>query len=111
MENCPECNKEVPQEFDICWNCSFNFTTREKEGFISENIKYKPEQIKAKKLNCLRCKTTMKFEQTIKLHEGTNWGAIGEIGHLFTNKESFDLYLCPNCEKIEFFAPSVSKAK
>lgn len=109
MKQCPECHEEVPEQFEICWNCSYSFVSKKIEGFISEKVEFKSDWTAPKKLNCLRCKTTMKFEDTIKLHEGNNWGFIGDIGHLFTNKKSFDIYVCPNCDKIEFFAPTVTK--
>jgi len=51
----------------------------------------------------------MKFEETIKLHEGKNWGIIGDLGHMLTHKTSFDFYVCPNCDKVEFFTPSVTR--
>lgn len=110
MKNCQECKSEVPKEYEICWNCSYNFTTKKIDGFVSDKIKLQSDSIKPKQLNCLRCKTTMKFEDTIKFHEGSNWGVIGDLGHVFTNKKSFDLYMCPNCDKIEFFAPTINRA-
>ena len=26
MKNCPNCNSEVEDNFDLCWNCNFSFT-------------------------------------------------------------------------------------
>ena len=108
MKSCPKCKEEVPKEYGICWNCSYNFISKQVEGFVSEKIKFESDRIDPKRLNCLRCRTTMRFEETIKLHEGSNWGIIGNLGHLLTNKKSFDIYLCPNCDKIEFFTPVVT---
>lgn len=109
MKSCPKCNEEIPQEFDICWNCSYNLVSKKTEGFVSDKVKSQSDRVSPKEMDCLRCKTTMKFEETIKLHEGSNWGIIGDLGHLFTNEKSFDIYMCPNCDKIEFFAPTVTK--
>jgi hypothetical protein len=25
MKNCPNCQSEVPQEFDLCWKCNYGF--------------------------------------------------------------------------------------
>jgi len=111
MKNCTKCKSEVPLEYDICWNCSYNFITQEVEGFVSDKINLESNLINPKKLNCLRCKTTMKFEETINLHEGGEWGVLGDLAHIFTNRESFDMYMCPNCDKVEFFAPTVVKVK
>ncbi len=113
MKNCPNCKSEVPTNFDICWNCSFNFKTKKKnkkkkkktEGFISDKVKKESGLVKPKKIDCLRCKTTMLFAETIRLHEGSRWGLLGDIGHLFTNRISFDIYVCLNCDKVEFFMP------
>lgn len=30
---------------------------------------------------------------------------MGNIFEIFLNRESFDLYLCPKCGKVEFFSP------
>lgn len=26
MKNCPNCNSEVEDNFNICWNCNYSFT-------------------------------------------------------------------------------------
>ncbi|MBT8232743.1 MAG: hypothetical protein HKO66_10735 [Saprospiraceae bacterium] len=106
MKYCPKCSKEVPTEFDICWNCSYNFISKNQERVVSDKIDFK--LAKPKKLNCLRCKTTMTFEATIKLHEGPIRGVLFNLDHFFTKRESFDMYVCPNCDKVEFFTPSVN---
>jgi len=111
MKSCPNCKEEVPKEYNICWNCSYNFTSKKIDGFISDNLKLDSDKVELKEINCLRCKTTMKFEEVVKLHEGNNWGLMGDLGHLFTNKKSFDIYMCPNCDKIEFFAPKIKKSR
>ena len=102
MKDCPKCKKVVPDEFDICWNCSYNFTSGKSEGLIEElnDINFAKSNI-----DCLRCKTPMSFEKQLKIHEGTDWGILGELGHLFQSKKSFDVYSCPSCGKVEFFLP------
>jgi len=47
----------------------------------------------------------MVYSGSYKFHEGTRIGALGSVFELFVNRESFDLYLCPKCGKIEFFTP------
>ena len=32
-------------------------------------------------------------------------GLFGNLFELFQNRESFDLYVCPKCGKVEFFIP------
>jgi hypothetical protein len=102
MKYCPNCNSEIPEEYDICWNCNFDLINKKiieikdisKEGVIERNI------------TCLRCNVHLEFKGSYKFHEGIRWGVLGDLGHFFTNRESFELYICPACNKIEFFAPS-----
>jgi hypothetical protein len=38
-----------------------------------------------------------------KFREGSNWGVMGEIGHLFEKSESYDVYVCRQCGHVDFF--------
>lgn len=102
MKNCPHCNSEVEDNFEICWNCSYSF---------SENRVIEFEDVEAnqniRKIDCLRCKVPLKFSGNFKFHEGTRLGVFGNMFEAFTNRESFDLYICPQCGKVEFFVPLV----
>lgn len=138
MKICPKCKSEVEDNFDICWNCQYSFeekrvvesdefkTTCPKCNMIIEpdfefcpNCFYKlgldsvPRTSKSYegplKNKCLRCSIPMFFKGNFKFHEGTRVGAIGNIFELLTNRESFDLYFCPKCGKIEFFLPFVEE--
>ena len=63
------------------------------------------DQLK-RQITCLRCKVVpMRFSGNYKFHEGTRFGAMGNLLELFVNKETFDLYVCPKCGKVEFFTP------
>lgn len=98
MKTCPNCKAEVLDNFELCWNCNFSFT--ENKVVEITHIE-KPKQA----IDCLRCKIPMVHSGKYKFHEGTRLGALGSIFELFVNRESFDLYLCPKCGKIEFFSP------
>jgi Zn finger protein HypA/HybF involved in hydrogenase expression len=91
MKNCPYCSSEVEDNFDLCWNCNFSF---------SENqiIEIRGTNAGSRDLDCLRCKIRMSYSGNFSFHEGFLTG-------IFTNKETFDLYLCPKCGKVEFFVP------
>ena len=52
---------------------------------------------------CLRCEVRLRYVGAKAFREGTNWGAIGEIGHLFERSSSFDVYVCPQCGHVDFF--------
>lgn len=58
-----------------------------------------------KTLKCLRCEDTMVYQGNFKFHEGSRVGVFGDLLELFTNRESFDLYVCPSCGKVEFYMP------
>ena len=103
MKNCPDCRQEVPQAFDVCWSCSYDFAT--KESNVTPSELDSADSGSVKKINCLRCRTTLKLAGNINLHEGMDWGVLGDIGHMLTSKKSFNMYVCPNCDKVEFFVP------
>jgi hypothetical protein len=52
---------------------------------------------------CLRCEVRLRYVGEKSFHEGTRWGAIGELGHLFERSSSFDVYVCPQCGHVDFF--------
>ena len=52
---------------------------------------------------CLRCEVRLRYVGEKSFREGTNWGVIGEIGHLFEKRSSFDVYVCPQCGHVDFF--------
>jgi len=103
MKNCPNCNSEVPNEYDICWNCNYDLINNK----IVEIKVLKDDETEYRNINCLRCDVSLEFKGAYKFHEGTRWGVLGDLGHLFTNRESFELYICPECDKVEFFAPNI----
>lgn len=100
MKICKNCNSEVPDAFDLCWNCGFNFKKGEVEKFTDNSQSHIEDIVE---MDCLRCKIPMKYEGNTSFYEGFNWGLFGEIGHLFTSTKSFKIYSCPDCNKIEFF--------
>ncbi|HBC37943.1 hypothetical protein KCV26_07850 [Petrimonas sulfuriphila] len=96
---CPNCRAEVIDNFQLCWNCNYSF--------IENRIVEIAEQDQLKRqITCLRCKgVPMRFSGNYKFHEGSRLGAMGNLFELFVNKETFDLYVCPKCGKVEFFTP------
>lgn len=99
IKTCPNCQAEVVDNFQLCWNCNYSFIDK-RVVEIAE-----PGQLK-RQINCLRCTDVpMHFAGNYRFHEGTRFGAIGNIFELFVNKETFDLYVCPKCGKVEFFTP------
>ncbi|MDR2955709.1 MAG: hypothetical protein LBV43_11570 [Prevotella sp.] len=101
MKNCPKCNAEVEDGFEICWNCNYSFTENRVIEFqdIYEN---------GKDINCLRCDVRLVYSGNYKFHEGSRIGVLGNLLEVFVNRESFDLYICPKCGKVEFYAPTIT---
>ncbi|MFB6340107.1 hypothetical protein ACE1ET_00210 [Saccharicrinis sp. FJH62] len=100
MKNCPNCNAELEDNFNLCWNCNYSLTDEEiipEEEFDEGH----------RNLNCLRCDVKMKYSGVYKFHEGFNTGVLGGLFELLVNKESFELYLCLKCGKVEFFSPLI----
>jgi hypothetical protein len=58
---------------------------------------------------CTRCKIELRFMGSRKFHEGTNLGALGELGHLFETSESFDVYACPRCGHVDLFVDGLEE--
>jgi hypothetical protein len=57
---------------------------------------------------CLRCRVGLRYLGTKRFHEGTHWGLMGELGHLFENSESFDVYVCPRCGHVDLFVGGIT---
>ena len=99
MKNCPNCHEEMEDNFDVCWNCNFS---------ISDNkiLEFESDSEAKRKINCLRCPEVQMIPSGVyNFHEGTNYGVFGNLMEMFNNRESFDLYICPKCGKVELFSP------
>ena len=139
MKTCPNCKEEVEDNFEICWNCQFSFSDFKVltdsdlslicpacQGVIDSHFQFCPYckhdlntvvQVgkfdipgPVKQISCLRCQVPMSFNGNFRFHEGTRVGAFGDLFELFTNRESFDLYFCPQCGKVEFFLPDANQS-
>lgn len=84
MKICPHCQAEVEEQFDLCWKCNYSFT----EGKVAQ-IKDEREC----EIECLRCRIPMFYEGDFYFREGF-WVETGK---------KFDIYVCPECGKIELF--------
>jgi hypothetical protein len=98
MKNCPNCQAEVETNFDVCWKCLYNFS--------EQKVITTPELGQSSfysTINCLRCSIPMVFGGTRKIQDRQHWSTIGNLVELLSNKDSFDLFVCPQCGKVEFF--------
>ncbi len=99
MKNCPNCNAEMEDHFELCWNCNYSLS---EEKVIEMEEMYNQK----KKIDCLRCNVKMIYSGAYKFHEGPRIGFFGNIFEAFVNTETFDLYVCPKCGKVEHFIPT-----
>jgi hypothetical protein len=62
-------------------------------------------------VSCTRCQVPLQYSGTKKFHEGSRgWGFfLGDLGELFTNREHFDIYVCPKCGRVEFFLDGIGE--
>jgi len=100
MKPCPNCNAEIENNFDICWNCCYSLTENRVIDFDKELNTNK------RSIECLRCKTKLLFSGVYRFHEGRRYGMLGSLFELFVNRKSFEIYACPRCGKAEFFIPN-----
>jgi len=99
MKICPNCNAEIEDNFEICWNCGYSLTENRIINFEQESLPNK------RGIECLRCNVKLLYSGVYHFHEGTRYGVLGNLLELLENKESFDIYVCPKCGKVEFFVP------
>lgn len=104
MWNCPNCNQPLDDQFEACWNCGATKSGERDEDF--EPVEEVPARI-ARDLTCLRCNQELAFLGEKSFHEGLNWGALGELGELFTARQNLDVYACLACGHVELFLPGV----
>lgn len=55
------------------------------------------------KLLCTRCKNEMKHMGTEKLQLGQTGWIFGDLPNLFAGAMEVDIYVCPECRKLEFY--------
>lgn len=111
MWHCVKCRESVEDTFDVCWNCGTDNDGTEDPMFCKEDdssqFASEPPQ---SGINCLRCNQDLSFVGTKKFHEGSLvFDVIGGFGELFKNREHFDVYMCPRCGRMEFFAHGIGE--
>ena len=56
-----------------------------------------------RELSCLRCGTKMDFLGNEDIQLGHHSLIFGDLGNLLAGSISADIYVCPNCKKIELY--------
>jgi hypothetical protein len=122
MWQCVKCREQLDDSFDSCWNCGTSKEGIEDPAFqkadeiatakikASASQPYTPSDlIGDNPLSCPRCDRKLDYVGSKMFHEGTRWGAFGDLGELFVNKEKFDVYCCPRCGRVEFFVDGIGE--
>lgn len=55
-------------------------------------------------MHCHRCNTEMKFLAKERLQLGKTGWVLGDLPNLVAGALAVDIYVCPACRKLEFFA-------
>ena len=107
MWKCVNCNEDVDPQLSVCWNCgadeqgelpASNFLDeeeRQRKSFLNE--KFRPK-------DCLRCGIELTHAGSKQFHEGMKLGALGDFAELFVAQTKLEMYVCPKCFRVEFFA-------
>jgi hypothetical protein len=99
---CGRCGADVDDELPICWQCGAGKDgSPPPEGWRSELDA--PSRPAPRELACLRCATGMTFAGNKRFYEGS-YSADILLGDFFIHREAFEVYACPQCGKVEFFA-------
>ncbi len=64
-----------------------------------------------KLLNCLRCGGTMDYLGREKLQLGEAGLLFSDLPHLLAGALELDIYACPDCGKLEFYRPKLTKGE
>ena len=97
MWTCSKCGEQHEDQFSSCWKCN---QTSSGEA---------PKPVERDPLACMRCETKLDYVGTKRFHEGTRWGLLGDLGELFVNRESFDVFVCNRCGRVEFFVEGIGE--
>lgn len=62
-------------------------------------------------MNCLRCDAEMKFLAKERLQLGKTGWVLGDLPNLIAGALAVNIYVCPTCRKLEFFAAEDIPAK
>ena len=56
------------------------------------------------RFNCIRCNTEMNFFAKEQIQLGKTGWILGDLPNLIAGAIEVDIYICPKCQKLEFYA-------
>ena len=101
MWTCSKCREKHEDEFDSCWKCN-----QPQAGALVAGTPLPEDK---HPVQCVRCDIDLDYAGTRRFHEGTRWGVLGDLGELFVARESFDVFVCPRCGRVEFFVEGIGE--
>ena len=109
--SCRRCHEAVDESFDACWKCGATRAGDSDPSFAPvPDAHVSGASPEPNPITCVRCERSLDYVGRKRFHEGTNWGALGELGELFVKREHFDVYVCPRCGRVELFVDGIGEA-
>lgn len=100
---CPNCNEQVEEQFEVCWNCQHNREGVIPDGLSTSKLETQTPTDDAANRICLHCQTNMTYVGKKAFHEGTRWGTFGDLAETLVNQTPLHMYFCPACRHVDFF--------
>jgi hypothetical protein len=105
MWTCKVCARSVEDDEAFCYHCGCP------QALDEPNATRLKDKWLAQRVKCVRCQSVMKYAGLKTVHGGTSgwkfW--LGELGDRLAHHEAYDLYVCPNCGKIEMFVDGLGE--
>ena len=107
MWTCKICDSEIDDDtWEECWHCS---SARHLEDGDIEGLRKAHQKKINIVLNCLRCEQPMTHAGTRKFRqeESISFTILGFELNPQRLSHRYDIYVCPNCGKAEFFVDGI----
>jgi hypothetical protein len=97
---CTNCNEQVEEQFEACWNCQHNRDGVPSQAGSSEAVETPID----KALTASACAAkNMTYAGRKSFHEVMRWGMFGDFGESFVNKPSSRCIAARPAATSEFF--------
>jgi hypothetical protein len=104
MWKCEQCGEQIEDQFDTCWKCAGSPDEPEGGRLLQGDVGGRPGD----SMQCPRCSAGMKFTGARQIEEDTRGSLMGALfGDTFADSESFDVYVCTRCGRVELFVAGI----
>lgn len=106
MWKCQVCDIDNEEDsWQECWKCS---SRRDVDSSDLKSLRDCQSRKELLELSCMRCGTPSRYAGTKSFRGASTMGFwLGDLGHLFEGHETYDVYYCPHCGKVEFFVDGI----